>query len=184
MRQALLAPLAIAAILAGCATTPGFDSGSGLIAANYAAADRLVEGARTHLDPARPIIVATVVDIDELERSSTLGRYISESVSSRFTQHRYRMIEMKLQGAVYMKKGEGELMLTRELREIATAHQAQAVIVGTYSRARNAVLVNVKLVQPESNVVLGAVDYPIAAGRDICAMLTRDARECRDRYYD
>lgn len=180
--RTLLACAALALALSGCAAGGGFDSGSGLIAANYLAADRLVDGARSQLDPGRPIIVATIVDIDELERSSTLGRYISESVSSRLTQHRYRMIEMKLQGAVYMKKGEGELMLTRELREIATAHQAQAVVVGTYSRARNAVLVNVKLVQPESNVVLGAVDYPLAADRDICTMLTRDPRSCRDLY--
>lgn len=170
-------------ILAGCATGAGtFGSGSGLIAANYHAADRLLEVARGQLDPRRPIIVATVVDIDELERSSTLGRYISESVSSRFTQHHYRMIEMKFQNAVYMKKSEGELMLTRELREIATTHQAQAVIVGTYSRARNAVLVNVKVVQPETNVVLGAVDYPLEVDRDICAMIERDPRSCREYY--
>jgi len=179
--RSLLA-LAFALALAGCATGGTFGSGAGLIAANYHAADRLMEVSRGQLDPARPIIVATVVDIDELERSSTLGRYISESVSARFTQHRYRMIEMKFQNSVYMKKGEGELMLTRELREIATSHQAQAVIVGTYSRARNAVLVNVKVVQPESNIVLGAVDYPIEIGRDVCAMVWRDSRDCREYY--
>jgi TolB-like protein len=177
--RTLLACAALAAGLAGCATAGG---GSGLIAANYAAADRLVEVARAQLDPARPIIVATIVDIDELERSSTLGRHISESVSSRFTQHRYRMIEMKFQNSVYMKKGEGELMLTRELREIASSHQAQAVIVGTYSRARDTVLVNVKIVQPESNVVLGAVDYPIGVSRDVCSMAWRDTRDCREYY--
>jgi TolB-like protein len=168
----------MALALAGCSF--GGTQGGELIAANYSAADRLMDVARGQLDPARPIIVATIVDIDELERSSTLGRHISESVSSRFTQHRYRMIEMKFQNAVYMKKGEGELMLTRELREIASSHQAQAVIVGTYSRARNTVLVNVKLVQPETNVVLGAVDYALGVSRDICAMAWRDARDCRE----
>ncbi len=181
--RALTVGVAVALVLGGCASGSGtFGSGAGLIAANYLASDRLIESARAQLDPARPIIVATVVDIDELERSSTLGRHISESVSSRFTQHRYRMIEMKFQNSVYMKRGEGELMLTRELREIASTHQAQAVIVGTYSRARNAVLVNVKIVQPESNVVLGAVDYPIQVDRDICTMVHRDSRECREYY--
>lgn len=169
------------ALLAGCAvTSPGQGSAPGLIAANYQAGDALIALARPHLDPARPLLVATLVDIDDLERSSTLGRYISESVSARFTQNRYQMVEMKFQNSVYMKQGEGELMLTRQLREIAHAHQAQAVVVGTYSRGSHSILVNLKVVRPQDNIVLAAHDYSLRFSGDVCAMV-RGTRACEDR---
>ena len=179
----ILRPAALALLLAGCAVSPAYETDAvPLIAANYQASDALVTLAKGQLDPDKPIIVATVVDIDDLERSSTLGRFISESVSARFTQSRYRMVEMKFQNAVYMKKGEGELMLTRQIREIASAHQAQAVIVGTYSRAASAVFVNLKVVVPESNLVIAATDYSLRMNRDVCMMILRDARACSERW--
>lgn len=176
--------LAFAFILAGCAGpyARDWDAASGsLIAANYHATDALAAAARPQLDADRPIIVATVVDIDDLERSSTLGRYVSESVSARFTQNGFRMIELKFQNAVYMKTGEGELMLTRQIREIARSHQAQAVVVGTYSRALSAVLVNLKVVRPESNIVIAAQDYALPMSRDVCVLIHRDPARCPER---
>jgi TolB-like protein len=169
-------------VLAGCAYGPRLDDGGYLIAASYRATDALIETGKAQLDPGKPIIVATIVDIDDLERSSTLGRHLSESVSARFTQHHYQMVEMKLQSSVYMKRSEGEMMLTRQVREIATAHKAQAVIVGTYSRANMSVLVNLKVVRPESNLVIAATDYPLAMSRDVCALLGRDPNNCPERY--
>lgn len=172
----------VALVLAGCAHGPRTDDPGYLIAASYRATDALIDIGKPHLDPARPIIVATIVDIDDLERSSTLGRHLSESVSARFTQQQYQMVEMKFQNSVYMKRDEGELMLTRQVREIASAHKAQAVVVGTYSRANMSVLVNLKVVRPESNVVIAAHDYPLEMTRDVCALLGRDPRNCPERY--
>lgn len=170
-------------LLAGCATfqPEGEVVPAMLYAANYRAADLLAASAEPLLDRSRPIIVATVVDIDDLERSSTLGRFLSESVSTRLTQNRFQMVEMKLQNAVYMKSGEGELVLTRQIREIASSHQAQAIVVGTYSRGDSAVFVNLKIVRPESNVVIAAQDYSLPMSRDICVMIQRDRERCLER---
>lgn len=178
-----LRPLLLTFVLAGCAGPGAYEAVStAVIGANYRAADALIAIARPGLDAGKPIIIATLVDIDDLERSSTLGRYVSESVSARFTQGGYKMVEMKFQNAVYMKRGEGELMLTRQIREIATSHQAQAVIVGTYSRASSAVFINLKVVRPESNIVIAAQDYSLRMDRDICTMITRDERACSERW--
>lgn len=176
-----LVAVLLAAFLAGCASSGYPEAGSShLIAANYRAADALLAIGRPQLDADKPIIVSTIVDIDDLERSSTLGRFISESVSARFTQSGYRMVEMKFQSAVYMKKNEGELMLTRQIREIATSHQAQAVIVGSYSRAKTTVFVNLKVVRPESNIVIAAYDYSLPMNRDVCNMIYRESSICND----
>ena len=168
----LLASLISALVLAasGCATEPvsvrkelSFASAAAnpLIPSNYAAADSLLAQVRGQLAPAQALIAATVVNIDALEQSSTLGRLISEQVSARFTLAGYRMIEMKFRNNVYMARDQGELMLTREIRELAPPHDAQAVVVGTYAQSSEMVFVNLKVIQPESNVVLAVHDYAL-----------------------
>ena len=177
----MVGALVTATLLAGCATdvprvpeiTYEQADKSELVATNYRAADALM--ARFGGGPAGgPLIVATVVNIDALDQSSTLGRLISEQVSARFSQRGFSMIEMKFRSAVYMKRGEGELVLTREINDVAKSNKAQAVIVGSYATAANGVYINMKIVQPGSNTVLSAYDYVLPANNEIRSMLERN----------
>ena len=65
----------------------------------------------------KPLIMATIVNIDALEQTSMLGRLVSEQVSTRLAQGGLKMLEMKLRNSVYLKRNQGELMLTREIGE-------------------------------------------------------------------
>ena len=129
------------------------------IAANYKATDTLTAQLKGKINPAQPLIVATIVNIDDLNSSSTFGRLASEQVSARFTQTGYSMIEMKFCDFVYMKQDQGELLLTREIKDVAKTHNAQAVIVGTYALSGDTVFVNLKVIQPSTNIVLAVHDY-------------------------
>ncbi|MCC6296844.1 MAG: hypothetical protein IT469_09070 [Pseudomonadales bacterium] len=142
-----------------------------LIDANYAAADALLKQLKDRLSPNQPLIAATLVSIDDLERSSTFGRLSSEQISARFSQAGQRMIEMKFRDNVYMKRDQGELLLTREIRDVAQQHKAQAVIVGTYGVSNEAVFVNLKVIKPSTNVVMAVYDYALPKDSDIRSML-------------
>lgn len=117
------------------------------------------------------LLVATLVNIDALDRSSTLGRLVSEQVSARFTQGGYRMIEMKFQNSVYMARGQGELMLTRQVHELANAYSAEAVIVGSYGTSKEYVLINLKVVEPATNQVLAVYDYSLPIDENVRMLL-------------
>ena len=54
----------------------------------YFATDMLVDTTIQPLDRAEPVLVASLVDIDDLRRSSTLGRMVAEQVSGRLAHHR------------------------------------------------------------------------------------------------
>ena len=183
MSKALLpGGLATIALLTGCAYNddpsrppePTYASvnQSEFIAVNYRAADALMEQFKSQAYGG-PLIVATVVNIDLLEQSSTLGRLISEQVSARFSQRGFGVVEMKFRSNVYMKKSAGELLLTREINDIARSHDAQAVIVGTYAASGDAVFINMKIVQPGNNIVLAAYDYVLPYNNDVRVMLGR-----------
>ena len=144
---------------------------SPFVPVNYKAAESLIAQMRVPPGQAHPLIIATVVNIDAIEQSSTLGRLISEHVSARFTQVGYRAIEMKFRNSVYVKRDQGELMLTREIKELAQSYEAQAVVVGTYGAANDYAFVNLKVVDPKSNIVLAAHDYVIPLDTTTKALL-------------
>lgn len=177
MKGQLVAGLLAFAVLGGCATgptPPTFETAakSEFLAANYRAADALIAQFRDRT-VGGPLLVATLVSIDALERSSTLGRVISEQISARFSQAGLSVIEMKFRNSVYMKRAEGELLLTREIADVARSHSAQAVIVGTYGLSADLVFINVKIVEPGSNKVLAVHDYALPLNRDIRSMLPK-----------
>lgn len=122
-----------------------------------------------------PFIVATLVNIDQLEQSSTLGRVISEQITSRMTQLGFSVVELKVRNGVYMKRNEGEFMLTREIKEVASNHRAQAVIVGTYAESSTLIYINLKLVNPTNSMILAAYDYALPLDRQIRSMLRKGA---------
>lgn len=182
MRTLIKTGLLVAALgLGGCAhvnqsaqeRTPEPD----IISVNHAAADRLLAQLQSKLPKGSAVLIATLVNIDALESSSTLGRSVSEQVGTRFSSAGYQVIELKLrEGGVYLKRNEGELMLTREISVLAKSYNAGAVVVGTYAEAGGSVFVNLKVVDPNSNVVLGAVDYPLPMNQDVRALLGKRAQ--------
>lgn len=122
---------------------------------------------------AAPFIVATVANIDQLEQSSTLGRLISEQVSSRLSQMGHQVVELKLRNGIYMKRNEGEFLLTREIKEVASAHRAQAVVLGTYAESASYIHVSLKLVNPANSMILSAHDYTLPLDRQVRSMLRK-----------
>lgn len=130
-----------------------------LTTTNYAAADSLIRQLKHQ--SAETLIVATVVNIDSLGSSSTLGRLISEQVAARFTQNDFKTVELKFRESVYMAQGQGELMLTRNVKDLAKTHAAQAVVVGTYATSADFIYINLKVIQPSSNTVIAVHDYAL-----------------------
>lgn len=117
-----------------------------------------------------PVIVASVVSMNQLNRTSTFGRLLSEQVSARFSQLQYQVVEPKLRGDLMIRE-DGEFLMTRELKEIAKSVSAQAVVVGTYVETSQDIFVNLKVVQPETNYVLAATSYAIPLAKDVAVML-------------
>jgi len=99
------------------------------------ATDRLIGQCNIFLDKNEPIIVTSLVDIDDVRKSSTLGRMSSEIVANRLAQHGYQVREIKMGQDIFVSDtdSEGEFILSRELQQIGERHNVQGFIVGTYA---------------------------------------------------
>ena len=117
------------------------------------------------------MIAATFVNIDDLDKASSFGRIVSKQVSSRITEHGVQVIEMLLRNNVYIKQRGGEFLLSRELRNISSEHNAQAVIVGTYAVGRKNVYVTARLIRAKDSIVLASHDYSLPMDPDVAFML-------------
>lgn len=135
-----------------------------LINYSYKSADMLIERAMPPISPEQTILVASFVDINNLETSSAFGRTISEQIGSRLAQRFYKVIQIKLRKTVYMKKNEGEFMLSREVYSISAEHNAQYAVVGTYSVANYIAYVHSSIVRLSDNRIISAYDCEVPLG--------------------
>ena len=162
-------------MLAACAQEPVNVSArvvdSDIVAASYVAADSLLEQVPYLREGQHPLLTATFVNVNSLEDSSPLGRIVAEQVASRFAQRGFTMVEMKLRNQVFIEQNAGEFMLSRSVQEISQAHNAAAVIAGTYAVGRQAVYINARLIRAADNLILAAYDYTLPMGPDTRALL-------------
>jgi len=134
-----------------------------VLESSYLSADRLARGLLHHHFPLdTPIMAASFVSIDNLTKSSTFGRIVSEQISSRLAQHGFRIIEVKLrQESVFIKKGQGEFMLSRELKDLGDSREIRAMLVGTYAVSEYFIFVSARIVRVEDSSVLAGYDYEV-----------------------
>lgn len=145
-----------------------------IVDASYSAADGLITGAGRTLARRKPLIAATFVNVDDLEKAASFGRTVSRQVASRFTQRGWLIIEMLFRQNVFIKKNSGEFALSQELRDISSQHDAQAVIVGTYSIGRDTVYITARLIRASDSIILASVDYTLPLDRNMAFLLRQD----------
>lgn len=138
---------------------------------SYVAADALIAQIRATIPPDTMVIVATLVNINNLEDSSPLGRLVAEQIAGRFVHGGYQVIEVKLRNQIYMKRSEGELILTREVRDIAKKHNARIIVSGTYADSKDRIFVNLKVIRLENNIVAAAYDYHLNKDDQVRSLL-------------
>ncbi|TVQ97145.1 MAG: peptidoglycan-binding protein [Desulfovibrionales bacterium] len=149
---ALAQPTAAMQPLTSFASTPSQRGVHGLA---YALADGLKHNLVHYLDRTRPILFTSFVDLDDLNTSSTFGRLLGEQVAARMSQHGFRVVELKLrQDSMVFSQEAGEMVLSRDLRDVRSHQDTQAVLVGTYVVTQDAVIVSAKLLSTLDGTIL------------------------------
>jgi TolB-like protein len=153
--------LTVAAVLAGCATSQLPLTETEVVMRNNAAGDVLASLIKTRGMAGTPVVVASIVEVDDMEQSSTFGRMVGEQIASRLAFAGVPVVELKLRNTLYMSQKGGEFMLSRELQQLTLEHKASLAVVGTYAVANQEVLVTVKAVDVTTNNIVAAHSYSI-----------------------
>lgn len=142
-----------------------------LVNVSYSLADSLISNLREPLARNKTILVASFVDVRYMQRSSNFGRMMAEYVCSRLGQKGYKVIEIKLRNAIYVKEKGGEFLLSRSVKEISDAHDAQAVVVGTYAQAMTNVYISGRVVRAHGGEIISSCDIKLPLDIGLRSML-------------
>lgn len=179
MKSTALVTVLAGVLLAGCANTaparvePTYQeaASSQFLQSNRDAVAKLVAGFDLGALGSGPVLVATVVNVNDLSHAAPLGRTLSEQYASHMATNGFNVKEIKLRGDVFVKEGAGELLLSREIKDIARSHNASLVLVGTYSAATNYTFISLKLVRTEDSRIVRGYDYALPNDRDVQRLL-------------
>lgn len=118
-----------------------------------------------------PVLVATVVDLHTMKADVQFGRVIGELVANRLARLGYPVVEMRLRDAVTVQDKVGEVLLSRQVQELAKAHKTPLAVVGTYSESLSRTVVNLRAVRVVDGVVITAADFAVLNDADVLNML-------------
>ncbi len=130
----------------------------------YLAAQTLADRAEG-LDKTKPIVVATVVSVDDLKASSTFGRLASEWIANRVEQRGYLVRDVTYTGALTVDKA-GTLVLSRDALALTRQIGAQAVVAGTYAVAGETIYLSLRLLSAHSGELISSTDVAIPLNND------------------
>ena len=142
----------------------------------YRAVDQILNTGMKRLDKEGTIIVTSLVNVDDLKRSSTFGRLVGDQTSNRLVQLGYVVKELRLGNSLVVRKGTGELILSRDVKKISHRHSAQAILAGTYAVGANFVYVNMRLISVANDQIISAVDLVTPLDADAKMLLANKER--------
>ena len=186
IRLTSIAALVSATVLAGCSTygepaqpvttvrnEPTYQAAdaNNFLASSQDAVNKLTANVSPQSVGTGPVLVATMVNVNNTTSSAPLGRTLSEIYANQMTARGFHVKEVKLRSDLYVREGTGELMLSREMREIARSQNASMVVVGTFSPAANFTYVSMKLVRTEDSRIISGYDYALPNDRDVSRLL-------------
>lgn len=155
---------------AGQSDVPRYDAtdnrseNQSLLGPTFQGVDHLVSQMIRRANLSSPILVATPQNIVDLERSSEFALTLGELVQSRIAEHGFGVIEVKLQDRLRVNAA-GELLLSRELADIASNQHADIVVVGTWSESSKGAYVTLKAVRVNDGVLVASSSFAIEGGR-------------------
>jgi len=107
-------------------------------------------------NPAR-VILTSFVDLDKLDKTSTLGRLISESMFNELHIRKFLVTDFRGQEAVSVNE-DGEFHITRDVEKLKDNVDAvEYILVGTYVKFENqSLLINARILDSISGAILSS----------------------------
>lgn len=125
------------------------------------------------------VTVGTFVNMSQLYATSSLGRFISEQMITELQKSGVEVIEVRKTPSIMMSSNDGVFGLSTDMDELSTVHNAQAMVVGTYSAVGGEIFINARLLRNSDNMVLSTGSLSFAMGAMSEALLADEGMPVR-----
>ncbi len=138
-------------------------------------ASQLEMNLRQHAGKGGGLLMTTLVNIDDLYQTSSFGRTLTEALSTRMFRRGFGVVEVRKTAELMIKNNSGELMLSRNAELLAKELEVQAIVVGTYALTPNSVIINMKMLEVDSQEVVSVAGLEIQRSSNINHLLASSA---------
>lgn len=129
------------------------------------------------INTAKPILVTSFVRLDNLKKTTEFGRIIAESLIHELSLRGFNVSEFRNQNGISMNKS-GEFFISRDTRQIKRSSIPNTyVLIGTYSRQHKRALINVRLVDNDTGLVVSTARSTLRHGKNNDCSVFKDCRE-------
>lgn len=112
----------------------------------------------------KTIAVATFVELDRLESTSSFGRLVAERLSAELYKLGFRIRELRQMSEVEIVPEKGELALSRRAERLVKKYRVDALVTGTYAMVGGEVMVSARLLSVDTARVV-SVGEMVASAR-------------------
>jgi TolB-like protein len=131
-------------------------------------------------DLAGGLIVCSFVDLKKLSRTSSLGRYVAEQLMVELQQQGYSVVELRKGTGVLVQEKRGEFGLSRDPAQLREDAAAAAMLTGTYTVTGEQVILNARIMDNRSAVLLASATAIIPKNR-VASLLLADGASLATR---
>ena len=145
---------------------------------NFIAADVIAEQMSGKVHRNSPVLIASMVQLNDLGHTSALGRLVMQQVASRISQYGYRVLEPRIKKDFSIIPKKGEFILSRDVSQLMQKeYDAQVVLVGSYVPTPYKVYVSIRLLRVADGAVVAAHEYTLTKKREFSALLREEEGE-------
>ncbi|MBI5559640.1 MAG: hypothetical protein HY885_18610 [Deltaproteobacteria bacterium] len=131
-------------------------------------------------DLADGVVVCILVDINNLYRTSSFGRYVAEQLLNEFQRYGYPVLDMRKSLSVMVQEKRGEFGLSRDPAEILSSQASGAMLTGTYLVGEKEIIVNARILDNKRGGLLSSATmvFPL---NNLGIMMLKDTATARNK---
>lgn len=112
-------------------------------------------------------IVTSFANLDRLSETSAFGRLVAENLVHELKVRNWNLVDIRLTKDLIIND-HGEFSLSRDIKKIRESYKVSGIIVGTYSVNRTSVILNARVINLDTGLVIsaGQIHLPMNAFSD------------------
>jgi len=127
-----------------------------------------------YTDRDKPILVTTLVNIHDFNKTSNFGRMVSEALMSALSKLRLRVLDYRLRQNLGLSPKKGEFVLTRDVAKIRKIVPKGYILTGTYGVSGKRLVVEARLVDIDTGEIVATAEA-VARDRSLVKMACNDS---------
>lgn len=152
--------------LGGCSNSSDIVKDDDWVEVSYDAVDELQDRLTRKLPKNSLIVVSTLLNVDNLNKTSAFGRIISDQIASAYHKEGFQIIGMEMPIDLFSMKEDGSLELSDETKRLLVHHKAGVLVGGVYAPGKKNTYVSLRVVDLVTKTIISSTDFAVAMGPD------------------